>query len=163
MARPKLPEKTKQLRGTRRRCREVDDNAFDNTLVASLEDVKVPAHLSAEAKKIYKTIVPQLFAMRMLQPVDQSALCVFANAIATISKMQKALDVEGYVIDVYDKDGNVIGAAVNPKQKVLKDAINTANTIGSQFGWSPTSRIRLTAMLTSEKENKDDFADFTNE
>jgi P27 family predicted phage terminase small subunit len=163
MGRPKLPEKIKQMRGTQRKCREIDDEAFDGTLVTTLKDVKAPAHLSADAKKVYKAIVSQLFAMNMLQPIDEPALCIFANAIVTISKMQKELDRDGYVTYVRDEDGNISSVMVNPMQKVLKDAINTANTIGSQFGWSPTSRIRLTAMLTSEKENKDDFADFTNE
>lgn len=162
MARPKLPEKIKQIRGTHRKCRAVDDSAFSDTTVVALDSVKVPTHLSSEAKKIYKTVVSQLFAMKMLQPVDQLALCIFANAIATISQMQQTLDKNGYVIATHDKDGNANGVTVNPAQKVLKDAINTANTIGSQFGWSPQARMRLVAMLAPKKK-KNEFSEFVNE
>ena len=162
MARPKLPEKTKQMRGTQRKCRTVDDGAFDGTTVVSLSDVKVPSHLSADVKKIYKTVVSQLFAMKILQPVDEPALCMFADAIATTYKMQMLLSKEGYIVDVYDKEGNVIGKTVNPAQKVLKDAINTANTIGSQFGWSPQARMRLVAMLSQKEEKKNDFNQMIN-
>ena len=161
MGRSKLPEKTKQMRGTQRKCRVADDSAFDNTIVVSLSDVKVPSRLSPEAKKVYKTVVSQLFAMKMLQPVDELALCIFANAIATINKMQAELDKEGYVTYIKDEDGNVTGVTVNPMQKVLKDAINTANTIGSQFGWSPVARMKLVSMLANTDEKKNDFTDFT--
>ena len=162
MGRSKLPEKTKQMRGTQRKCRVVDDSAFDNTAIVSLNDVKAPSHLSAEAKKVYKTVVAQLFAMKMLQPVDESALCIFANAIATINKMQAELNKDGYITYVKDEDGNITGVTVNPMHRVLKDAINTANTIGSQFGWSPQARMRLVAMLSQKEEKKDDFNQMIN-
>ena len=120
------------------------------------------AEIKADAKKVYKTVVAQLFAMNLLQPVDQPALCMFANAIATVYKMQQALDEDGYVVDAYNKDGDVIGKMVNPAQKIMKDAINTANTIGSQFGWSPQARMRLVAMLSQKEEKKDDFNQMIN-
>lgn len=157
MGRSKLPVKVKDLRGTKRKHREVDDSVYDPTVVVSLEEVNVPSHLNTTAKKVYREVVQQLFAMRMLQPIDQHALCIFANAIATAHAMQKALDKEGYVTYIRDEDGNITGVTVNPMQKVLKDALNMANTIGTQFGWSPSARIKLLAMLNNNKEEKDDF------
>lgn len=157
MGRSKLPVKVKDLRGTKRKHREVDDSVYDPTVVVSLEEINVPSHLNTTAKKVYREVVQQLFAMRMLQPIDQHALCIFANAIATAHAMQKALDKEGYVTYIRDEDGNITGVTVNPMQKVLKDALNMANTIGTQFGWSPSARIKLLAMLNNNKEEKDDF------
>lgn len=162
MGRLKLPSKVKDLRGTKRKHREVDESAYKNPVIVSLEEVNVPSHLNATAKKVYREVMQQLFAMQMLQPIDQHALCVFANAIATAHAMQKALDKEGYVTDIRDKDGNITGVTVNPKQKVLKDALSMANTIGVQFGWSPSARIKLLAMLNNNKEEKDDFKDLIN-
>lgn len=159
MGRSKLPQSTKTLRGTSRKDRPQNDDVFAESAVISLSEVKAPSHLNAEAKKIYKEVVTQLFAMKMLQPVDTTALCIFSNAIATINKMQKELDKEGYVAYVKDDDGKITGVTVNPMQKVLKDAINVATTIGSQFGWSPAARIRLVAMLGDKDDKKDDFAD----
>ena len=58
-----------------------------------------------------------------------------------------------------DEDGNLCKVSVNPLVKVLKDTVNTANMIGSQFGWSPLSRMRLRSMVAEEKK-KDDFSEF---
>lgn len=150
MGRYKLPEKVKNIRGTKRKDREVKEEVFDDSAVVSLQEVNIPSHLNAEAKKVYKAVVTQLFALRLLQPIDTTALCIFANAVVTINKMQKTLDKEGYVTYIKDEDGNITGVQVNPMQKVLKDAINTANTIGAQFGWSPAARIRLIALVDKD-------------
>lgn len=155
MGRYKLPEQVKAARGTKRKDRECNELS-PTTLVMSPADVKAPSHLNSEAKKIYKEVVSQLVAMRMLQPIDTTALCIYANAIVTIAKMQKELDKDGYVTYIKDEDGNISGVTVNPMHKVLKDAINVANTIGSQFGWSPVSRMRLVA-IAKEEVKKDDF------
>ena len=161
MGRYKLPVQTKAVRGTKRKDRDMNDELSPTTLVMSPTDVKAPAHLSAEAKKIYKEVVSQLVAMKMLQPIDTTALCIYANAIVTIAKMQKELDKDGYVTYIKDEDGNITGVTVNPMHKVLKDAINVANTIGAQFGWSPVARMRLVAMIAPPKKEKNDFEDFT--
>lgn len=160
MGRHRLPEQIKAARGTKRKDREYNELS-PTTLVMSPADVKAPSNLNSEAKKIYKEVVSQLVAMRMLQPIDTTALCIYANAIVTIAKMQKELDKDGYVTYIKDEDGNISGVTVNPMQKVLKDAINTANTIGSQFGWSPVARMRLVSMLANKDEKKNDFTDFT--
>lgn len=159
MGRYKLPSQIKDVRGTKRKDRESSELS-PTTLVMSPADVKAPSGLNSEAKKIYKEVVSQLVAMRMLQPIDTTALCIYANAIVTIAKMQKELDKDGYVTYIKDEDGNISGVTVNPMHKVLKDAINIANTIGSQFGWSPVSRLRLVA-IASGKEDKNDFSEYT--
>lgn len=158
MGRYKLPDKVKEVRGTKRKSREQGEEVLSATTITSLQDVNIPTHLNADAKKIYREVVSQLFAMKILQPIDDTALCIFANAVATIHKMQKALDKEGYLIYVEDKNGNTL-STINPMQKVLKDAINTAATIGAQFGWSPAARIRLVATL-DKKEPENDFSKF---
>lgn len=158
MGRSKLPAQVKSIRGTTRKDRDKGKELSPATVVMSPEDVKVPTHLNADAKKVYKDMVSQLVAMKMLQPIDTTALCIYANAIVTIAKMQQELDKEGYVTYIKDEDGNITGVSVNPMQKVMKDAINIANTIGSQFGWSPVARMKLVAMLSQKGEEKDDFA-----
>lgn len=162
MGRSKLPEQVKKLRGTSRKDREVDSSSFDTEIVKTLEEVNAPTHLSPAAKKIYKEVVQRLFAMKMLLPVDEYALSLYASAMATAIKVQKELDKEGYLITVKDENGDLCKVMVNPMVKVLKDAVNTANAIGSQFGWSPVSRIRLAAMASGKDKDKDDFEDSIN-
>lgn len=158
MARSKLPEQVKKLRGTSRKCREVKEVTYDDSVIVSIDDVKVPSHLGADAKKIYRETITRLVSMKMLLPIDEHALCLYANAMATAIKMQRELDKEGYLLTIKDELGDMYKVQVNPMVKVLKDAVNTANAIGSQFGWSPVSRIKLAAIAAMGKEDKkDDF------
>lgn len=159
MGRSKLPAKVKELRGTKRKDRPQDDGDWSATAVVSLESVNAPKGMSSEAKKIYKERVQMLFAMKLLQPVDVDALTLYSNAMATALKVQKALDEEGYTIVEKDEDGNVCRVVPNPLTKVLKEAITTVNMFGSQFGFSPLSRMKLKAMANPEKE-KDNFSEF---
>lgn len=161
MGRYKLPEKTKALRGTQRNDRKIDDSQYNSTSITSLESVKVPKHLKGLAAQIYKERVTQLFAMGMLQPIDVDALTLYATSMATAIKMQKQLDDDGHVTYVKDEDGNVTSVVVNPMFKVLKDSVTMANTIGSQFGWSPVSRVRLLQIAKGE-DKKNDFYDLIN-
>lgn len=158
MGRSKLPNEVKRLRGTGRKDRDVDTSTIDVAVVTELSSVTPPKHLNAEAKRIFKILVKQLFSMKMLQPIDETAICIYCNAVVTIMKMQEALDKDGYVVVEKDELGAMCKVSVNPAQKVLKDAINVANTIGSQFGWSPVARMRLVAMLGQKDEDDDDFA-----
>lgn len=160
MGRHKLPEQTKALRATKRKDREVDESQFDATIVTSLESVKVPKHLKGLAAQIYKERITQLFSMKMLQPIDVDALSLYATSMATAIKMQKQLDEDGHVTYVKDEDGNITSVAVNPMFKVLKDSILMANMIGSQFGWSPVSRLKLLAIAQGKTEEKNDFDEF---
>ena len=153
MGRYKLPKEVKDLRGTKRKCRENESGAW---IEQASSEVVVPADLKGDAAKIYKERVVMLYAMKLLQPIDVDALRLYSCAMASAIKLQKELDKEGFTVIERDEDGQLCKVSVNPLAKVLKDMINTANTIGSQFGWSPVSRMRLQA-IGKEEEKKDDF------
>lgn len=157
MGRYKLPAEVKEKRGTSRKCREEQSGGWD--AIVTLESVKVPKDIKGEAAKIYKERVQMLFAMGILQHIDVDALRLYSNAVASAIKLQAAIDKEGYTVIERDEDGNLCKVSVNPLVKVLKDAVNTANTIGSQFGWSPLARMRLQAMANPKKET-DNFSEF---
>lgn len=159
MGRSKLPARVKELRGTKRKNRPQDDGDWSATAVVSLEAVNAPKGMNPEARKIYKERVQMLFAMNLLQPIDVDALTLYSNAMATAIKVQKALDEEGFTIVEKDEDGNLCKVVPNPLTKVLKEAITTVNMFGSQFGFSPLSRMRLKAMANPE-EKKNDFSEF---
>lgn len=159
MGRYKLPAEVKDLRGTKRKHRENTSGAW---LEQASSEVAVPSDLKGVAAKIYKERVVMLYAMGLLQPIDADALRLYACAMAACIKLQKELDKDGYTVIEKDEDGQLCKVSVNPLAKVLKDMINTANTIGSQFGWSPVSRMRLQA-IAKEEEKKDDFNALLNE
>lgn len=153
MGRYKLPAEVKALRGTSRKNRE---NISGSWVGSTIEGVVAPPDLRGDAEKIYKERVSMLYAMKLLQPIDVDALRLYSCAMASAIKIQRELDKEGYVVMERDEDGQLCKVSVNPLAKVLKDMITTANTIGSQFGWSPVSRMRLQA-AAKEDAPKDDF------
>jgi P27 family predicted phage terminase small subunit len=150
MGRNPLPDKVKQVRGTERKSRKRGDVGQ----TVELLDVKVPAHLKGEAKKIYELKVRQCFAMGILSEIDVDALAIYAWEYSELLRLAAELKDEGYVQTVEIKNGSEV--KINPKEKVVARKIATVNALGSQFGWSPVSRMRLQA-IAKEEEKKDDF------
>ena len=158
MGRSKLPIQVKKLRGTTRKCRD-SGHEDSETRIVQLQSVKVPQHLNREAAKIYKEVVKQLFLMEMLEPIDTQALAMYASNYALAVKMQSTLDKDGCTIVEKDESGDVYRVSVNPAFKVMRDAIAIVNTIGSQFGWSPVSRMKLRAIAARDKK-KNEFEEY---
>ena len=155
MGRPPLPSKVKSLRSTSRKCREVVDST---PVVTSLVDVKAPTHLTGEAKKMYTRLVSQLFAMGYLAEIDVDALSLYAYEYSELIKLQRQLQKEGYIVEEETKNGTTLKE--HPLHKVVMKKLAAVNALGSQFGWSPVSRIRLRTLATPD-DKKNDFTDFT--
>ena len=155
MGRPPLPSKVKSLRATSRKCREVADNS---PVVTSLVDIKTPVHLTGEAKKVYTRLVSQLFNMGYLAEIDVDALSLYAWEYSELIKLQRQLQIEGYINEEETKMGTTMKE--HPLHKVVMKKLAAVNALGSQFGWSPVSRVRLHA-IASGKEDKNDFSEYT--
>ena len=137
MGRHKLPDQVKAKRGTLRPCRAQGAIATG----VSLLEVKAPAHLKGEAKKVYELKVRQCFAMGILADIDADALALYAWEYAELIALQRRLKSEDYVIEEATKNGTTI--KINPLAKIVQAKLATVNALGSQFGWSPLTRMRL--------------------
>ncbi len=154
MGRPLLPDTIKEKRGTFRKSRQ---RPTIETPAVQLVDVKVPARLKGEAKKIYERVVRQCFANSILAEIDADALSLYAWELAELIELQKRLRDEDYVVEEMTKNGTTV--KLNPLVKVVQTKMAAVNAIGQQFGWSPLSRMRLKAMANPKKE-KDNFSEF---
>lgn len=157
MGRTPLPDTIKAKRGTLRKSRQ---RPTIETPAVQLLDVKAPARLKGEAKKIYERVVRQCFANGILAEIDADALALYAWELAELIELQKRLKDEDYVVEEMTKTG--VKMKTHPLVKVVAQKLATVNSIGSQFGWSPVSRIRLAAMAAGGKKDKDDFEDSIN-
>lgn len=157
MGRTPLPDTIKAKRGTLRKSRQ---RPTIETPAVQLLDVKAPARLKGEAKKIYERVVRQCFANGILAEIDADALSLYAWELAELIELQKRLKDEDYVVAEMTKTGVIM--KTHPLVKVVAQKFATVNSIGSQFGWSPVSRIRLAAMAAGNKKDKDDFEDSIN-
>lgn len=155
MGRPKLPDQVKAKRGTLRPCRAQSAVATG----VSLLDVQAPAHLKGEAKKVYELKVRQCFAMGILTEIDADALALYAWEYAELIALQRRLKNEDYVIEETTKNGTI--TKINPLAKIVQAKLATVNALGSQFGWSPLTRMRLQAIAKGE-DKKDDFNELLN-
>lgn len=156
MPRQRLPDKVKEKRGTFRKCRKQESVEAPSV---QLVDVKVPARLKGVAKKTYEFVTRQCFAMGILAEVDVHALELYSFEYAELVRLQEQLAAEGYTIEEMTKNGVV--TKVNPLEKVVRNKLVAVNALGSQFGWSPLSRMRLRSMVAEDKK-KDDFGDMIN-
>lgn len=154
MARQRLPDQVKAKRGTLRKCRA--QACVEAPSVTTLVNVKVPSRLKGVAKKTYEFITRQCFAMGILTEIDVHALELYAFEYAELVHLQEQLVSEGYTIKEKTKNGVVM--KINPLEKVVRAKLVAVNALGSQFGWSPLSRMRLRAMV-AEDNKKDDFGD----
>lgn len=154
MARPPLPDSIKNKRGTLRKSRL---HPSVETPAVQLLDVKAPARLKGEAKKIYERVVRQCFANGILAEIDADALSLYAWELAELIELQKRLKDEDYVVEEMTKNGTTV--KLNPLVKVVQTKMAAVNALGMQFGWSPLSRMRLKAMANPE-EKKNDFSEF---
>lgn len=155
MGRHKLPDQVKAKRGTLRPCRAQGAVATE----ASLLEVQAPAHLKGEAKKVYELKVRQCFAMGILAEIDADALALYAWEYAELIALQRRLKNEDYVIEEITKNG--VTTKINPLAKIVQAKLATVNALGSQFGWSPLTRMRLQAIAKGE-DKKDDFNELLN-
>lgn len=154
MGRTPLPDTIKAKRGTLRESRQ---RPTLETPTVQLLDVKTPARLKGEAKKIYERVVRQCFANGILAEIDIDALSLYAWELAELIELQKRLKDEDYVVEEITKTGTTV--KLNPLVKVVQTKMAAVNAIGTQFGWSPLSRMKLKAMASAEKE-KDNFSEF---
>lgn len=155
MGRSKLPDVVREKRGTARSDRAVGNGVMSAVTV----EIKAPKWLTPPAAKIFKQRVKQVFALGILHAVDEDALALYANAMQTCIDAQKQLNEDGLTVTECDEAGTIIKITPHPLCRVLKDNINTVNTIGAQFGFSPVSRIKLAALARDDKP-KNDFNDF---
>lgn len=155
MGRTPLPPQVKKNRGTSHKCRDVVPLSSEGA--TRLIDVVTPSHLKGKAKEVYELKVQQCFALGILNEIDTDALAIYAFEYAELIRLQQELKSEGYTLEVETKNGSV--TTLNPKEKVVRAKIAAVNAIGSQFGWSPVSRLRLAAIASGKEDKKDDFGD----
>lgn len=107
---------------------------------------------------MYARLVSQLFNMGYLAEIDVDALSLYAFEYSELIKLQRQLQKEGYIVEEETKNGTTLKE--HPLHKVVMKKLAAVNALGSQFGWSPVSRVRLHAIASGE-EKKNDFTAFT--
>lgn len=124
-----------------------------------------PTWLSAEAKKEWKRLVPELQTLGLLTIVDLAALSSYCQAWAELQEATRILDRDGRIIEVqkYNRAGDVTGYAMqtHPAVKLQRDAFQRVKQFLCEFGLSPASRSR-TAGQGKGGDQTDPFEQYLN-
>ena len=151
--RKKLPDNIKALRGTDQPCRMSDKPAVQTAMVVKLPKVG----LKGTAKKIFAVVATELMHNNLLDVYGMDMIVAYAREMALYHDMMTEVEREGVTIEVVTKNGVV--TQINPKRKVAEGALASAKSLATEFGMTPSSRSRVSAILNGN-EQKDEFAEF---
>lgn len=124
----------------------------------------LPDWLSAEAKREWRRIAPELARVGVLAKVDRAALAAYCQAWAELADAIRIVEREGRIIDVdvfNHKTGELTGSIkkVHPAYKLVKEGFARVKQFLGEFGLTPSSRTRIKAAPT-EGEKADPAEEF---
>ena len=130
----------------------------DKPAVQTAMVVKLPkVGLKGTAKKIFAVVATELMHNNLLDVYGVDMIVAYAREMALYHDMMTEVEREGVTIEVVTKNGVV--TQINPKRKVAEGALASAKSLATEFGMTPSSRSRVSAILNGN-EKKDEFAEF---
>ena len=148
-----LPDEVKELRGTleerRARGKTPGVPVQDLSKVVSVRGIRVLQ--SDRAKQIFKQKCNQLIGLKLLTEIDYDNISIYANNLDKLYSLMKDLKEQGDTVTLYKVihklDGETvqipIKCVVNPLWNIYFSLIATLDKIGSNYGFSPVSRLRF--------------------
>lgn len=112
------------------------------------EAPNMPEYLDAVAQEEWKRIVPVLLRMRVLTEADQIQLSLLCQTYSTMIQAQQKLSAEGLVSR---SEGGFV--QTSPYFSIIVKCLAAISKISSEFGLSPSARVRLHAAPKPEKDN----------
>lgn len=145
-----LPTNVKLLRGTKKSRINMKEPKLDRALP------KPPRHLSKGARAEWNRIAPILCDAGLLTKLDVGALEIYCVNYAVMVDAEKELAKSKLVITETGSKGQRI-KKVNPWFNVLQSASKMVLELAREFGCTPATRHRVSAIPTPEL---DPFAEF---
>jgi P27 family predicted phage terminase small subunit len=154
--RKKIPTKLKELRGTTRPDRLVE-NEMVVALVAELPDP--PEWLSVIGKNEWTKVCSELFGKQMLHQIDLRLIESYCNAMSLHIETEMMLREKGRIQIYKNTDGTIRHAQSVPYQKIANDALDRALKIAREFGLTPSSRTSISAPSINIQNNQTNYFD----
>lgn len=152
--RKKIPDVLKSLRGTDQPCRRSEAaQPTAETAVGPLPR----SGLKGTAKKVFEVVATELIHKQLLDRVGVDLVVAYAREMGLYHDMMRDAEKEGYTVEIETKFGSA--TIINPKRKIAEGALGRAQSLAAEFGLTPSSRSRVSALLT-DNVPKDEFADF---
>jgi P27 family predicted phage terminase small subunit len=142
------PALQKRLEGTHRKDREAPSALdFDpaKDLPAPPDDLRPDA-----ARQCWEVCAKELHAKGMLATVDLALLRAYCYQTALMMEAEEELEMNGKTEVRHTANGSHY--VRSPWVAILSDATEKVSKIGQQFGFSPSSRTRISVPKSDKKE-----------
>ena len=157
----KQPQQLLDLKGYSTPSRERAEVAMVGEKIADISQVPDMCDFDKLTPRGQRILLRQcsfLIHLKVLQANDLDDLVLYAQNYDMALRCMRSINKEGWHVKVFDKDGNFKGYAENPNIKLFDKVCKTINSIGTQYGFTPASRIRLSEEKQPEKKDIMDIA-----
>jgi P27 family predicted phage terminase small subunit len=140
MGRPSKPTHLKLLEGTR------EDRINRNEPLPESTTIEPPVKLSADARRFWDELAPDMKAKNVLTDWDLPILAQLCDALALYwtyrGLLEEYRDPDG--LGPYVAKGGSGGVIKSPYHQMMRDALEMVHKLGSRFGMTPADRTHLT-------------------
>jgi P27 family predicted phage terminase small subunit len=111
-----------------------------------------PQWLAPNAKKIWKTLIPELDAMGVLTITDKYALQRYCETFVSWRECREFIRQYGVRYPIKDIGGAIIGFKLFPEVSLERVYAKALLEIEREYGLTPSSRVRLSMCFTEMHE-----------
>lgn len=105
---------------------------------------RCPAWLGAEARKVWRRLVQELTAMRVLTTADGDALAAYCQTYVQWREATEFLGKHGFVYPIRDEKGRMKCMQQWPQVAIARNLLLVLRAYQQEFGLTPASRSRIT-------------------
>ncbi|TVT39624.1 phage terminase small subunit P27 family [Hymenobacter setariae] len=145
--RPPKPTSQKKLGGTLQPCRTNPNEPQPEVYLPV-----PPNWLSERAKEYWAEIGAVLLAMKLSTVADGPALQLLTEALAEWAEAREFVQREGFTYSTFTKQGDEMHRPY-PQVAIASDAWRRSMTMLTQFGLTPASRSKVSALGGDEEKN----------
>ena len=148
----KTPTKDKKAKGTYRK-----DRAFEDEVEFTVVDgqIEPPTILEGKGKEEWQRIVPELISRGIFNITDITMITAYCLEVQTYNDAKESIKKEGVYQTLTNKGGSEY-QAINPNVMVANKALANFVRIATEFGFTPSSRTRISVSGAKKNENPDE-------
>lgn len=157
----KQPQRLLEMKGTAQKCRHRAEVAMVGekiTDIAQVTDLCDFDRLTERGQRVFLRQCEFLISLKVLQATDLDALVLYAENYDMALKCMANINKQAWFKPKYDDAGQQVGWIDNPYLKQFDKICKTINSIGTQYGFTPASRMRLSVEVKEEKHDIFDIA-----
>jgi len=140
--RPRKTDQQKKLEGTFRK----DRSAAGSLSYTAINKVPpAPEGFDDVAKAVWETICTELIKLGIMQSIDIFNIQIICNEMSIYWKCMNEMG------NMYTIETGTGSYKVNPLYTTASQALNNANRLSAQYGFTPTARMKLKMVNNSEK------------